>query len=208
MNPRLINRFFRLLAKEFNRPATLILTGAAAGSLWGHVRPSRDLDFGVEIVGNDSRAWELFQQAITRTIRQTGIDVNYAEDIDRWSSITLLDYRRHTRLHRRYGTLAVRLLDPAYWSIGKLARYYELDVQDVVIVLKRRHVPLPRLMRILGKALRERPHSPALFQFRMQVEHFLRTHGRSIWGRPFDPDAAIRQSHRTAGIRPPLPRHP
>ena len=200
MNPRTINRFFRLLAKECDRRATIILTGAAAGSLWGHVRPSRDIDFGVELVGRHPQGWDAFQVAVERTIRQTGIDVNYAEDIDRWSSITLLDYRRHTLPYRRFGKLSVRLLDPAYWSIGKLGRYFDLDVHDLVAVLRRQRVPLLRLIRIWAKALRESPRSPALFQFRTHVEHFLRAHGRSIWGKRFDPDAAIRQFHRAAGV--------
>ncbi|MBI4598186.1 MAG: hypothetical protein HY737_07305 [Candidatus Omnitrophica bacterium] len=200
MNPKTIDRFFRILAREFKRPGTLIVTGAAAGSLWGHVRPSQDIDFGVQLAGKARATWEQFQVAVNRTIEQTGIQVNYAEDIDRWGSITLLDYRRHTLPYRRFGALTVRLLDPIYWSIGKLGRYYALDVQDVVTVLKRQRVPSASLIRVWAKALRESPKSPALWQFRQQVEHFLRTYGREIWGRRFDAEAALRQFHRAAGI--------
>ena len=200
MTPRTIDRFLRILAKEFDRPATIIVTGAAAGSLWGHLRPSRDIDFGVELSRREPRAWETFHAAVDRTVQQTGIQVNYAEDIERWSSISLLDYRRHTLAYRRFGTLDVRLLDPVYWAIGKLGRYFDLDVHDLVAVLKRRRVPPRRLLRILAMALRASPRSTSVFQFPLQVEHFLRTYGRDVWGRTFNPERAVASFHRAAGI--------
>jgi len=191
MHPVRINRFFRTLAREFNAPARIILTGAAAGSLLGHVRTSQDVDFAVQLPRGDQADWERFQAAVARTAQATGIQVNYAEDIDRWSSITLLDYRRHTAAHRRFGKLDVRLLDPAYWTIGKLGRYFEVDVDDLVAVLKRRRLPVEPLLRLWARALRESPRSAAISQFRAQVEHFLRTYGRTLWGARFNPDDAV-----------------
>jgi len=201
MMPGGIDRFFRTLAREFGEPATIILTGAAAGSLWGHIRPSRDIDFGLTLRGRGRARWERFQAAVDRTVQRTGIQANFAEDLDRWSSITLLDYRRHTAPYRRFGQLQVRLLDPVYWSIGKLGRYFDLDVDDVVTVLRRRQVPAASVLRVWGRALRESPRSTALVQFRDQIEHFLRTYGTAVWGRAFDPEAAIRRFHRAAGLR-------
>ena len=201
MTPRVINRFFTILSHEFDRRAVIIVTGAAAGSLLGYVRPSHDIDFGVTLARPTPRLWEAFQAAIDRTTQQTGIPVNYASDIDRWSSISLLDWRRHTIPHKRIGLLDVRVLDPVYWSIGKLGRYFDLDVHDAVAVFRRVRVPPLRLVQVWGRALRASPPSPALFQFRTQVEHFLRTHGRVIWGRAFDVEAAIRSFHRAAGLR-------
>jgi hypothetical protein len=202
MSPRAIDRFFRTLAREFSGSLTVIVTGAAAGSLWGYVRPSQDIDFGVRLSRHDQDAWERFQAAVDRTVQQTGIQVNYAEDIDRWGSITLLDYRRHTVPYRRFGRLSVRLLDPVYWSIGKLGRYFELDVNDVVKVLRRQRVPESSALRLWGRVLRASPRSTAVTQFRFQVEHFLRTHGRTIWGGAFDPESAIRRFQHAAGIHP------
>ena len=144
MDPAVIDRFFRILAKEFDRPATVILTGAAAGSLLGHIRASRDIDFAVRVSPRDEDAWERLAIAIDRARQRVGIEVNYAEDIDRWSSVTLLDYRRHTTAYRRFGALQVRVLDPVYWSIGKLGRYLELDVHDLLAVLRRHRVPARR----------------------------------------------------------------
>ncbi|MDP3722751.1 MAG: hypothetical protein Q8R91_04550 [Candidatus Omnitrophota bacterium] len=203
MNPRQIHTFFRVLARELNQPARVILTGAAAGSIWGSARPSLDIDFAITLRRNSAEQWEAVERAVARTIRLTGIPANYAEDIDRWGPISLLDYRRHTRLYRRIGTLEVRLLDPAYWSIGKISRYLDPDVQDVLGALRRQRVPASRVIRVWARALRASPRSAALTQFRWQAEHFLRSHGRTIWGRRFDAEVAIRQFHRHAGIRAP-----
>ena len=202
MTPRAIDRFFRTLAKEFGGSATIIVTGAAAASLWGRIRPSQDIDFGIQLGSRSPAGWERFQEAVRRAVQRTGIQVNYAQDLDRWGSITLLDYRRHTLPYRRFGKLNVRLLDPLYWSIGKLGRYLGLDVDDVVKVLRRRRIPAASVIRVWARALRASPKSTALTQFRIQVEHFLRTYGRAIWGRRFDPEAAVRQFHRAAGLRP------
>lgn len=204
MTPGAIHRFFRTLAREFEGPATLIVTGAAAGSLWGHIRPSQDIDFSVQLAGRGQAEWERFQAAVNRTAQRTGLQVNYAEDIDRWSNITLLDWRRHTTPYRRIGALRIRTLDPVYWSIGKLGRYFELDVDDVVAVLKRRRIPAASVLRVWAAALRASPRSTAVIQFRNQVEHFLRTYGRTIWGRRFDADDAVRRFHQAAGLRHPL----
>ncbi len=200
MTPRTIEKFFRVLAREYDAAATIIVTGAAAGSLFGHIRPSQDIDFGV-VLGHSTIQWERFQEAVTRTVQQTGIQVNFTEDIDRWNSIVLLDYRRHTMPYRRFGRLAVRLLAPAHWAIGKLTRYFDLDVDDLVRVLRRTHVPVVSTVRLWGKALRESPRSTAVIQFRNQVEHFLKTYGRQVWGPRFDAEAALAQFYHAAGLR-------
>jgi len=193
---RQIQRFFRVLSREFSKPARLIVTGAAAGSLWGAVRPSLDIDFGVTMVGADRGDWEAFAGAVARTVQLTGIRADYAEDLDRWGAIALLDYQRHTLLYRAFGQLDVRLLDPVYWSIGKISRYLDPDVRDLVAVCKRRRLPADRLITLWARALRSSPPSTACTLFRTQVEHFLRTYGRVIWGKRFDTEDAIRQFHQ------------
>lgn len=197
MTERQIQRFFQTLAREFGRPARIVVTGAAAGSLWGVARPSLDIDFGVTIAGAAPGDWEAFAGAVDRTVQLTGIRADYAEDLDRWGAIALLDYRRHTLSYRTFGKLEVRLLDPTYWSIGKISRYLDPDVRDLVAVCRRRRLPAARLVALWARALRASPPSMSCMQFRTQAEHFLRTYGRSIWGKRFDPEAAIRQfQHR------------
>lgn len=203
MNRGQIDRFFKVLAAQFDGELKILLTGAAAAAIWGQVRPSVDVDFGVQGKARDKTMWERLETAVERTIRLTGTQANYAEDIDRWGLITLLDYRRHTRPYRRFGRLEVRLLDPAYWSIGKMTRYLDPDVRDMIRVFKRQKIPADRLARLWGRALRRSPRSTALIQFRRQVEDFMRTHGPALWGKKFDAGKTLSRFYTAAGITPP-----
>jgi hypothetical protein len=203
MTRRQIQRFFLILSRELSTPATVIVTGAAAGSLWGHVRPSVDVDFAIRPRRRTAAGWADIERAIERTTRLTGIHANYAEDIDRWSSVTYLDYAHHTRPYRTFGRLQVRLLDPAYWSIGKIARGLALDTDDLVAVLARERVPVARLVRLWATAIRRSPRSPALTRCRQQAENFLRRHGRDVWGNQFDADRAVAAFRKALGGRLP-----
>ena len=193
MSPEQIERFFRLLAREFSHPATVILTGAAAGSLMGHVRPSLDIDFAIWAARDRDASWAAIEQAVERVGRLTGIRPHYAEDIDRWSSVILHDYRRRSRLYRRFGKLEVRVLDPAAWAIGKLSRSLPQDIRDLVAVLSQQRSSAAQLVSYWAKALRLSPRSQALTLFRNHVEDFLHTHGADIWGRSFDAEKTIRR---------------
>lgn len=200
MTRRQIKRFFKAFARRVDQPATVLLTGAAAGSLMGSSRPSLDVDFEVVLSPRSQRRWEAIEQAVAEASQETGIAAQFGEEIGRWSLISLLDYARHTRPYQRFGTVEVRLLEPAYWAIGKLARYLDPDVRDLVQVLRRQRLAPEPLARLWGRALRESPRSTACWAFRRQVEHFLATHGRAIWGPSFDAAAAIAAFHRAAGI--------
>jgi hypothetical protein len=203
MTARRIEQFLITLAAELGVPARAYVTGAAAAALWGRVRPSLDVDLGVELTEGSGAAWTAVQNAIDRTTRLTGIPANVAEDIDRWGMITLLDYRRSSRRYKRFGSLEVRLLHPANWSIGKLTRYLDPDVRDVVEVFRRQKISVARAAGTWGRALRASPASTAQFQFRRNVEGFLRQRGRAIWGAAFDVATATRAFQKAAGIRAP-----
>ncbi len=195
-----IHEFFEVLARELDRPARVILIGAAAGALWGSVRPSQDVDFEIRVAGSGPAGERDIQTAIQRAVEATGVQANYAEEIGRWGMISLADYRRHTALYRRFGKLELRLLDPAYWAIGKLDRYVQSDAQDLLFVLRKRRPSLRHATRVWGRALRQSPLSETKLLFRRHVGHFLRTHGREIWGERFDPAEAVRAFHRHAGV--------
>ncbi len=195
-----IHEFFEVLARELNQPARVILIGAAAGALWGSVRPSQDVDFEIQVTGPSPSGERGVQRAIQRAVEATGIQANYAEEIGRWGMISLADYRRHTVLYRRFGKLELRLLDPAYWAIGKLDRYVQSDVQDLLFVLRKRKPSPDHVAQVWGRALRQSPLSETKLLFRRHVEHFLRAHGREIWGKRLDPASAIQAFHRHAGV--------
>ncbi len=203
MNPMEVERFFKGVARDFKGRAGIYLTGAAAGSTMGSIRPSMDIDFAVSLKSRDPRHWAEFESAVEKNRRLTGIQTNYSEDIDRWSQVTYLDYRKHCRPFKTFGGIQVRVLNPEYWSIGKMTRYIDLDVKDMVAVFRKQRTPAGRLAGLWGKALRLSPKSSALMLFRRQVENFLGSYGRDIWGKGFSAAKVLDVFYRSAGIRLP-----
>src|SRR3989344_5508257 len=133
MNQKQIDRFFQALNENIKdaakRKIKIVLTGAAAGTLMGGNRPSIDIDFGIEC---DKKYSKNIEAAIKKASDISGIAVNFSEDIDRWSEITFLDYKRHTKRYKTFGAVEVSILSPDYWSIGKFTRYLGPDVDDLV----------------------------------------------------------------------------
>lgn len=195
MNKTQVERYFKILSKLYPKKCRIILTGAAAGSLYGRVRATLDIDFAVRTAD-----WIGFEKAVRETTERTGILAQYGEDIDRWSMISYLDYDRHIQVHKKIGVLEICLMDPAYWAIGKLARYLDTDIRDLVTVLRKTATPWRSLMTVTGKALSESPKSTACALFKRQVEDFVRRSGRRIWGRGFPAEEAVALFHRSAGI--------
>lgn len=205
MTKKQIILYFKELSVLFPYPARVFLTGAVAGSIYGGVRATMDVDFALEFKTRSRsmkrKLWEQFRQAAEEIRERTKISAQYAEDIDRWSSITYLDYKKHTIKFEKFGKIEVRILNPAYWAIGKFTRFILQDERDLVQVFRKTKVNWRKLCGVLGKALRKSPQSTACFQFRTQVENFLKIHGREIWGKGFSSENAIRAFHQSAGIR-------
>ncbi len=199
-----VNAYFVALARRTPCRLKVILTGGAQAMLLGGVRPTLDIYFGLLLrVAPEEKEtlWEQVETVVAEAARESGVIVQYAEDIDRWSSVVLLNYQKHTRLYRRFGKVSVHLLDPADWAVPKLARYVESDIEDLIAVLRQQKVKPEKLARVCGKSLRASPRSTALTLFRRQVEHFFRKYGKAVWGEKFDADKAIAQFHRAARIR-------
>jgi hypothetical protein len=182
-----VDRFFEELDRRLKSPVRVILTGGAAGILGGVRRATLDIDFEVHPKGaRRAQDWESLQKAIAETGRVMGITPEYADDIDRWSSIALP--AKTSRLHRRIGKVEVRVLDPVLWAIGKLTRYLSSDIQDLRTVLKLAQVNPRSAVRVWGKALRISPPSTTQAAFCRQVESFLNQYAREIWGAKIDPE--------------------
>ena len=196
MNKKQIERYFKTLAGIYPRRCRVILTGAAAGALYGRVRATMDIDFSAE-----TGDWELFSKAVKEVGMRTGIAAQYSEDIDRWSSISLMDYKKHTFAYRRFGALELRLMEPSYWSIGKLSRYLDPDIGDLVKVFKKTGTSWKDAASVAGRALRQSPRSTACFLFKRQTEDFFKRSGKKIWGKTFDAQQVIALFHKQAGVR-------
>ncbi len=195
-----LDRFFRSLAGRIPCPVRLVLTGGGEALLLGGARPTGDLDFGLVVAPKFEKHWTAVERAVGEASAETGIPVQYASDIDRWSSVSIPPRRRRTRLLRRLGRLSVHLLDPTCWAVYKLTRYLDADVADLRVVLRRQRITPHRLANICGESLRTSPRSTQLALFRRQVEHFLRDEGPRIWGPQFTAESAIRTFYRAARI--------
>lgn len=197
MNPRQIDNFFRSASQNIKGipkgRIKVILTGACAGILMGGNRPSIDIDFCIE---RERKYAAQTESAIKKASSITGIAVNFSEDIDRWSQITFLDYKRHVLPYRTFGAIEVSILSPEYWSIRKITRYLDPDVDDLVKVLKSKRVSAESLAKLWAKALAKSPRSSASWTFKKHAEHFLRTYGVLIWGRDFDADSVLQKFFR------------
>lgn len=209
MTPRQIARFFQELARRVDRPMEVVLTGGAAAAVEGGVRPTVDVDFEARARAGRTR-WPQRDQlagAIASAGRATGITAHYSEDIDRWSAITMGQYRARARLWRRFGTVTVRVMDPLDFAVGKLARATGDDLRDIVAVFQRRRPSWRTAARRWGEALRRSPRSSAVTLFARQVEWFFRVEGARLWRRGFDAASAIRLFRRAAGAVDSAPGH-
>ena len=194
MRPAQINRFFDLLNRELKIPAEVILTGASAGALMGNIRPSMDIDFEIRPHGKiSSGKRKRLEGAIQRAARSAGVAVNYAEDISHWSMVSYLDYRRTAEFYKKFGKLEVKIMAPEYWTIGKMARFLELDIQDMVKIIKKKKLDAGELIRLWQKVLGQSSLSLGLSQFRDHVVYFLRKYGRKLWGKQFPLERSLQE---------------
>lgn len=199
MRPRIIDRYFTILNDELDYPAEILLTGAAAGSLFGYIRPSLDVDFEIRIKGK-KKDETLIHEAIKKASTKSGIAANYSGDISHWSMISFLDYRNHTLPYKKLGRLEIKLIAPEYWTIGKMARFLELDIRDMVKVIRKRKLSPNQLARLWGRAMEASSLSLASWQFRDHVIYFFDRYGKRVWGKKFDPLCAISLFKRSGSI--------
>lgn len=183
-----IEAFFEEVNGRLGFPIRVILTGEAAGVIYGIDRATFDIDFEVNFPKKKTvkKKWDELQRIFEKVAVTTQITPQYAEDIDRWSSIALP--AKESRLVRKIGKVEVRILLPVFWAIGKLTRYLESDSSDLVTVLRKTKAS-PRLCaQVWGHALAISPPSPVQSRFKHQVENFIEQYGKTIWGKSLDPE--------------------
>jgi hypothetical protein len=205
MDTQLIERFFIELDQEFGRPAEVIITGAAAGALMGHIRPSTDIDFEMRLNASDATDKDRrdMENAVNKVSEKMKIAVNFSEDISHWSMIDFLDYRETAHDFKKIGQLKVKILAPEHWTIGKMGRFVALDIIDIKSIIKTKKLKSGPLIELWAKALKTSPMSMDKKSFKDHVIYFINKHGHEAWGKSFDPQTAIDHFHRFAGINKP-----
>lgn len=183
MRKKQIDLFFKHLNQALDQPGTVILTGAGAGSLMGHIRPSLDLDFEIRLKPSQMKNKTFIAQRIRQVARETGIAVNFSEDIGHWSMVSYLDYRKTAFFYKQFGKLEVKLISPEYWTIGKMARFYQLDIQDMTRIIKKKKLKPEILVKLWRRASDASPVSLELGQFKDHVQYFLHAYAHRLWGK-------------------------
>ncbi len=202
MKKNIILKFFKELDGELNQPAEIILTGAAAGSLLGVSRPSLDIDFEIHMISAKIKNFSDLLDPIEKAAKKAAIAVNYSENIGHWSMIDLLDYRQSALAYQTIGRLKIFLMAPSYWTIGKMGRFLEVDIRDVMRMIKRKELKPEKLIHLWGRALRSSPVSLNKGMFRRNVVYFIQQYGKRLWGKAFDADKMTTLFEKTAGIDP------
>jgi len=203
MRKTVIELFFAALDRGLSRPARVIVTGAAAGAIYGNVRQSADIDFEIRLKGKrrGRDQDEILGDLIREISSSLGMAANYSDDISHWSMIDYLNYRQTAVPYKKIGQLDIRLMAPEYWTVGKMARFLEIDVKDITKVVKKKRLPAGRLVSLWARALRSSPLSLAKGQFRRNVETFLNLHGKKLWGKAFDRQKTVADFRRSAGLK-------
>lgn len=191
MNKKKIHEFFKRLDISLDQAATVIVVGASAGSLMGHVRPSFDIDFEIRLRRNTPAQKKRLAEIILKTAQETGVAVNFSENIGGWSMISYLDYRKTALPYKKFGKLDVQLVEPAYWTIGKMTRFLELDIQDMVKIIRKKKIKPERVIKVWSQAFRSSDLSLELGQFKDHVLFFLKQYSKKLWGKGAKPEALI-----------------
>ncbi len=113
MKKNLIDLFFLELAKQTTKPTQVIITGAVAGRLHGHIRNSLDIDFEIRSKKENDAAYLEYLDGVIREIsKRTGLATNHGEDISHWSMIDLLEYRKTSVPYKVIRHLDIRIIAP------------------------------------------------------------------------------------------------
>lgn len=206
MTEREVERFFSAAASRCTIPASILMIGGAAAVVMSEARATTDFDLEIQVQpgsGDSDADVDRIIAALEYAGRVTGYAVQASTTIERWSMIGWGDYRAHTTPWKVFGTLTVVLLEPEYFAHTKLLRYSAVDISDIRKVLSGTSASWKRLAEVSGRALRAAPRSTAQATFRLQVEHFFRTEGPTIWTTGYRSEDAVRAFQRAAGLQLP-----
>lgn len=181
MNQRQIVLFFKTLNRKLGIKGTVIVTGASAGALMGHIRPSLDIDFEIRLARKTPQARAKLETSIVQAARIAGVAVNFSENIGGWSRINYLEYRKTALPYKKIGNLEIKFIAPEYWTIGKMARFLELDIQDMIKIISKKKLKPETLICIWAKAICSSDLSLEVGQFRDHVIYFIQNYGKKLW---------------------------
>ncbi|OHC02620.1 MAG: hypothetical protein A3H23_09995 [Planctomycetes bacterium RIFCSPLOWO2_12_FULL_40_19] len=171
-----VNLFFKRLSELVTEKIDVYLLGGCALIILGASRTTQDIDF--EIKGASDETIERIQQFCI----DKNIPVNFSEDAGMWGMISINNNRDTALPYSDFGKINVRILDPLDMSIGKIERFTDIDVQDVTYLIKKFSINAEELLTAWARALNKSLKSEKNFLFRKQVESFIKTYSKKLWG--------------------------
>lgn len=197
-----VDRFFSELDKKIDFSVKILITGAVAGAIMGHLRASEDIDFEIALPKEASHKHliEKVESAVREVCLAVKIPAQYSESIQGWSQISLLNYREEALAYKTIGKIELLYLAPEHWSIGKLVRYLPLDKKDILNVFKKRGVKKEGIIKTWAHALESSPLSDRSREFKNHAVDFFKTEGKNVWGNNFSHEEAIAEFKRIADI--------
>lgn len=171
-----VNLFFKKLSELVTEEIDVYLLGGCALIILGASRTTQDIDF--EIRGASDETIERIQQFCN----DKNIPVNFSEDAGMWGMISINNNRDTALPYSDFGKINVRILDPLDMSIGKIERFTDIDVQDVTYLIKKLSMKPEELLTAWARALNKSLKSEKIFLFRKQVESFIKTYSKELWG--------------------------
>lgn len=171
-----VNLFFKKLSELITEEIDVYLLGGCALIILGASRTTQDIDF--EIRGASDETIERIQQFCN----DKNIPVNFSEDAGMWGMISINNNRDTALPYSDFGKINVKILDPLDMSIGKIERFTDIDVQDVTYLIKKFSMKPEELLTAWARALNKSLKSEKIFLFRKQVESFIKTYSKELWG--------------------------
>lgn len=126
-----IELFFKRLSEFVTEDIDIYLLGGCALIILGASRATQDIDF--EIRGASDETIENIQ----KFCNEENIPINYSEDAGKWGMISISNNRKTALPYGNFGRITVKILDPFDMSIGKIERFTDIDIQDVIFLIKK-----------------------------------------------------------------------
>jgi hypothetical protein len=171
-----IDLFFNKLSAFVEDEIDIYLLGGCALIILGASRMTQDIDFEVRGASDDTI------EKIQQYCNTENVPINFSEDAGKWGMIKINNNRNTTLPYDKFGNITVRIFDPYDMCVGKIERFTDIDIQDVIFLIKKFSMKPEEILSVLAKALKESVKSEKNFLFRKQVESFIKTYSNKLWG--------------------------
>jgi hypothetical protein len=143
--------FLTRLSERISKPAAFYLLGGGALCILGNPRRTVDIDYTFETQAAEAQNF----QSVVQSVADEMVLELEAVSIDEFIPLPAQVIER--RIHvGEFGQLSVYVYDPYSIALSKLARGFEVDLQDVQFLLRQKFIVMGVLEHLVEEAL---PHA-------------------------------------------------